>query len=111
MCHYASGANLYGLLEQCGLGQFVPGVPDGSIKDVQAASARSNAHILGKVRPDRFEEELHKLTCADAELGRMSWPVEADSLDVSCLRLCPRFACVLARALRCAYGMRVKVWC
>mgnify|MGYP000344040640 CR=1 FL=1 len=46
-----------------------------------------------------------------AEVNGGAETVEADSLDVSCLRLCPRFACVLARALRCAYGMRVKVWC
>jgi len=81
---------LYGLLEQCGLGEFVPGKPDGSIQDVRATSDRSNAHLLSKLRTDEFEDELHRLTCVDAESGRMSWPQEVSCVDVSSLRLCPR---------------------
>ena len=89
-CVCLTGGSLYGLLEQCGLGAFMPGEPDGSIRDVRATSDRSNAYLLSKLRTDAFEDELHRLTCADAELGRMSWPEEARCVDLSSVRLCPR---------------------
>jgi len=47
--------------------------------------------LLGHLKEDDHEEELMRLTCADAELGRMSAPVPAVDCDLTDVRVQPRF--------------------
>ena len=56
--------------------------------------ARSNALLLEQLHESEFAAELLELTRADAALGRMSMPVPVEDVDLSSIRLAPRFAVV-----------------
>ncbi len=73
---------------------FRKGAPvfDGNGEFAVDKCEESNRALLKNLRPDPNECELHALTMADADLGRMTVPVEADKVDLSKVRLVPRFA-------------------
>lgn len=74
--------------------------PDCSIEDVRKNIASSNHHLLGKLKTDDWECELHKLTQHDAALGRMSAPVLVeDSPELHNILLAPRWVANLQAGL------------
>ena len=75
-----------------------PLVADDSAVD-SAALKKSNEELIAALRYDAKEEALHEVTMADAELGRMTRPVRASSVDLSRVRLVPRYVvCCCSRA-------------
>ena len=89
--------------------------PDCSIEDVRNNIASSNHHLLGKLKTDDWERELHELTQHDAALGRMRVPVPVgDCPDLHNILLAPRrvanFAC---GSLLVVYPFvpSLQVWC
>ena len=52
----------------------------------------SNMELMKSSREDEESAELFKLTCDDARLGRMTWPVPVAELDTAHFRMVPRFA-------------------
>ena len=58
---------------------------------------RNNISLLGHLKEDDHEEELMRLTCADAALGWMSPPVPAADCDLLEVRVHPRFGVVVVR--------------
>ena len=52
----------------------------------------SNSELIASLREGAHSTALHELTMADARLGRMTLPVPADRVDLSNVRLVPRFA-------------------
>ncbi len=86
----AVGADLYGWLPMSTIGRARKAVMVGSIEEVRSDCAHSNSELVKKLKPDDFQDELHRLTTEDAKLGRMSWPREADLGELESKRLCPR---------------------
>ena len=64
-----------GVVEPCGLGEFIPHEGVASVDSQRAECLESNAALLNSLRPDEFGAELMRQTLADAELGRMTKPV------------------------------------
>ena len=54
----------------------------------------SNAALLARLFEDVNATALHKIALSDAELGRMTAPCRVSDMDLSELRLVPRFAVV-----------------
>ncbi len=61
--------------------------------------------LLGHLKADDYEEELMRLTCADAQLGRMSMPVPAVDCDLTDVRVQPRFS--VEQGLRFEFASRL----
>ena len=86
-----AGAELYGEMYSAGLQPTTGFEPKCSIEQVRQNIASSNNHLLGKLKPDEWEKELHRLTEDDAALGRMSKPVLAkDCPELQNVHLSPR---------------------
>jgi hypothetical protein len=88
--------------------------PDCSIEDVRKNIASSNHHLLGKLKTDDWECELHKLTQHDAALGRMSAPVLVeDSPELHNILLAPRWVANLQAGPFFVYPFIacLQVWC
>ena len=56
---------------------------DGDAASLWQQSEASNTALLASLKEDRNSAELHSLTCADAEKGRMSWPVPAEDVSLT----------------------------
>ena len=91
---FKTGAPLYGGLEACGMGEQVVFVEPVPIDRLKQDCARSNMYLLEQLVEAEHGDELFEITIADAKLGRMTHPVRVEELDVSELRLSPRFAVV-----------------
>ena len=100
-----------GLLERSGIGEPVDCDIPASIDELRNGCAKHNMELLAGLKPNEFEDELLKLTVADAALERMSHPVPgahaarwaqhlhhfdahsfaASQCDLTAMKLHPRF--------------------
>ena len=86
----------------------------GCISDLWEDKSRSNGLLIQKLRQDEHHSELHRLTQADALLGRMKPPRKAADTDLSYVRLVPRFG--VEQGLREDGSVKVRAidnmsWC
>ena len=86
------GAPLYGELEIAGVGPPKVCAPIGSVEVLQEDCLRSNHRLVPGLKEDKFAKELFELTCADAALGRMTYPKVVAECDLETVRAHPRFA-------------------
>ena len=61
-------------------------------ENLAAECLEHNRKLLEGLVQHEHHDELFRLTCKDAELGRMSKPVPVQQLDLASVRLHPRFA-------------------
>jgi hypothetical protein len=81
ICASSTGAPLFGSLDDT-----CSSLPDLS------ASHLENRTLLDGLREGSFADELHAITLDDASKGRMTKPVPAGQVDLTSVRLAPRFA-------------------
>ena len=90
---FRSGAPLVGHLPRSGLGEPIDGASCVPVEALRDAATRQNSSVLKKrLRPDPHAEVLHEATRADAELGRMTEPVDLAQIDTAGAVLVPRFS-------------------
>ena len=89
-----AGVPFFGMLDKCNLGQEAECAEPCSMEELRRDCARSNALLLEQLHESEYSAELLELTRADAALGRMSMPVPVEDVDLSSIRLAPRFAVV-----------------
>ena len=88
--------------------------PDCSMEEVRENLASSNHHLLGKLRTDDRETELHKLTQDDAALVQITAPVLAKDLpELHNILLAPRWVASLQAGPFFVYPFMacLQVWC
>ena len=86
------GAPLYGELELAGVGPPKVCAPIGCAESLKDDCLRSNHRLVPGLKTDKFAAELFELTCADAALGRMSYPVSVADFELDAVRAHPRFS-------------------
>ena len=108
-CVVVAGADLYGPLPKSDIGPSKECEPVSCIEELRGLAGESNDRLAArllhglprlvlswwqgfckKLVADTHEDELHRLTMQDAQLGRMTWPRPAKDIDLSSLRLAPR---------------------
>jgi len=96
-----AGADLYGDLPHCGIGE--PMFPEGtSDLEWQKWNCRKhNQELFRSLREDGNAEALHQITVGDFEIGRMTEPVPVSQLDWDTVS-----GCFAARVCTCA----CRVW-
>ena len=85
------GAGIVKRLPCSGNGKPLEGVRECDVSSLLEKRAATNAQILSKLRADVHAEDLLKMTIADAELGRMSWPRPISEADMHLANMSPRF--------------------
>ena len=91
---FRAGASFYGMLDECSLGEQIDHISPAPMEELFADCERSNRELLQQLKVGENADELLELTREDAALGRMSNPVQVEEIDLSKVRLCPRFAVV-----------------
>ena len=86
------GAPLYGELELAGVGPPKVCARIGCAESLKDDCLRSNHRLVPGLKTDKFAAELFELTCADAELGRMTYPMPVADCDLVAVRAHPRFS-------------------
>ena len=92
LLHMSIGAKIWGNLPKTGIGNPIQVVNQRVKDNLKDECLLHNKTLLENMVQDRLHQELMEVTCKDASLGRMSKPVLAQELDLTQIRLHPRFA-------------------
>ena len=85
------GAPLMGKLPLSGNGEQVSKPKHKSAEEMRAKAGGANVELLGRLKEDKFAEELLKQTVADEGLGRMTAITSPSDIDLNNICISPRF--------------------
>ena len=96
---FKRGADLFGNLPRAGLDAPALKEQVSELTRSRESCLQSNKELMGYLREDECSAELHALTLADAQLGRISVPVPAEKVS-SVASLRRPFCALLALLVR-----------
>ena len=85
------GAPLMGKLPMSGNGEPVSKPTHKSTEEMRSNAGRENVSLLGRLKEDKFSEEILKQTRADEVLGRMTAICRPHDVDLNSICISPRF--------------------
>jgi hypothetical protein len=101
-----AGADLYGDLPYCGIGEPMLPVGTSDLEWQKSNCRMHNQELFRALREDKNAEALHQITVGDFKMGRMSEPVPASQLDWDTVSGCfaVRVCACACRVWPCRYG-------